>query len=62
MQFFDVVCPVCGKNNEKLDLYETKGSVECIRCKTVFTANVTQDGHGLPVLTKELCRKMAQYA
>lgn len=59
---YDVVCPVCGKMNEKLNLYETKGSVECIRCKTVFTVSTTTDGRGIPLLTKELCSRMAQHA
>jgi len=59
---YDVVCPVCGKINEQLNLVETKGSVECICCKTVFTVSVTADGHGLPILTKELNSKMAKFA
>ena len=62
MQLYDVVCPVCGKKNEKLLLEETNGSVECIRCKTVFTTSATKDGRGLPLLTKELCSIMAKYA
>ena len=28
----DVTCPICGKLNEKLDLDETDGWMECEQC------------------------------
>ncbi len=35
MKTYDVICPICGGMNRRVDLEETEGFMECEACFTI---------------------------
>lgn len=53
MSTYDVRCPICGTMNNKLNLEETDGWMECESCQTavqVFNSRLTEH---IPIFTME---------
>ncbi len=53
MKSCDAYCPVCGKLNTGLDLEESGGWMECIRCKRDFQLCSKEDLKRIPALLFE---------
>lgn len=56
MERYDVKCPICETLNRNLDLEDSKGWMECEKCKTaikVFSAIPKDKIVRLPVYTME---------
>ena len=41
---YDLKCPCCGKLNRSINLIETRGTMECIRCHVLAHVNLLSNG------------------
>lgn len=46
----NIKCPICGKVNEGLNLEETYGWMECIKCKSIVQVQIDKYTVEIPVL------------
>ena len=56
MNATDVECPICGTLNEKLDLDETDGWMECEECHNVVQVLKYVKSRRIPVYQMKNCQ------